>query len=192
MTADNAMLATLDVLERLHRLPDTVALTTAETAVFLRSSVSALEAMRRDGSGPTYIQGGSRGTTGANQKCLYQKRDLLAWQDSQKVISSVQAAMRKGQLFVSLQDLAREEAFWMDEKDRVAGLVELTPMAVVIERLGILEVVWMPVIDAVSREWNDLNEHSGVAEQISVVLRHQLGRVGAGVQSTDVGNAITK
>lgn len=189
MTADNPMLATLDVLERLHRLPDTVALTTAETAVFLRSSVSALEAMRRDGSGPAYIQGGSRGTIGANQKCLYQKRDLLAWQDSQKVVSSVEAAMRKGQLFVSLQDLAREEAFWMDEKGRVVGLVELTPMAVAIERLGILKIVWMPVIEAVSREWSDLSEHSEIAEQACVVLRHQLGRVTAGVESTEIGQA---
>lgn len=190
MFDDATILANLDVLERLHRLPDSVALTTAEAAVFLRSSVSALEAMRRGGAGPPYIQGGLRGAIGANQKCLYQKRDLLAWQDSQKVMSSVQAAMRKGQLFVSLQDLTREEAFWMDEKNRFAGLVELTPMAVVIERLGILEIVWMPVIDAVSCEWSDLNEHSEIAEQVSVVLRFQLGRVAAGVESTHVGQVV--
>lgn len=79
MGSTDQILATLDVLERLHRLPDTVALITSEAAVFLRSSVSALEAMRAKGAGPSYSQAGARGVSGANQKCLYEKGDLLAW-----------------------------------------------------------------------------------------------------------------
>ncbi len=43
MVATDQIFAALDVLERLHRLPDMVALTTSEAAIFLRSSVSALE-----------------------------------------------------------------------------------------------------------------------------------------------------
>lgn len=45
MTSNNRILATLDVIELIHRLPDTVTLTTAETVVFLRRSVGTLEAM---------------------------------------------------------------------------------------------------------------------------------------------------
>lgn len=104
-------LANLDVLERLHRLPDEVALTTSEAAIFLRSSVSALESMRAKGTGPAYIQGGGRGAVGSNQKCLYEKADLLAWMRANKVSSTVEAAVRKGQLFMSVADLAREKAF---------------------------------------------------------------------------------
>lgn len=88
----------LEALDRLHRLPDSAPLTTREAALFLRSSVSALEAMRRQGVGPVYIQAGLNGSTGSNQKCLYQKGDLLAWLMLNKVTSSIQAPFRKRQL----------------------------------------------------------------------------------------------
>lgn len=88
----------LDDVDRLHCLADSVPFTTKEAALFLRSSVSALEAMRRQGTGPVYIQPGAKGSVGANQKCLYQKADLLAWLDANKVSSVIEAAERKGQL----------------------------------------------------------------------------------------------
>ena len=53
--------------------------------------------MRRDGTGPLYIQAGGKGAFGTNQKCLYEVSDLLAWQRKNKVASSMQAAVRKGQ-----------------------------------------------------------------------------------------------
>lgn len=88
----------LDILDRLHRLPDSVALTTIEAAVVLRSSVSKLESLRATGSGPTYIQGGSPESRGTNQPCLYEKADLFSWLRSQKVASVREAAIRKEQL----------------------------------------------------------------------------------------------
>jgi len=92
-----AYMATLDIAERLHRLPDTVALTTAEAAIFLRCSVTMLERLRSSGLGPPYIQGGVKGS-GTNQRCLYEKTDLLAWIRSLKVNSKMEAAIRKGQV----------------------------------------------------------------------------------------------
>jgi hypothetical protein len=97
MSSPSRINADFDLLERLHRLPDACLLTTSEAAAFLRSSVTALERMRRDGAGPVYVQAGAKGARGTNQKCLYEKADLLAWQRERKVASSMQAAIRKGQ-----------------------------------------------------------------------------------------------
>jgi hypothetical protein len=96
MSSPSKITADFDLLDRLHRLPDTCFLTTSEAAVFLRSSVSSLERMRRDGTGPLYTQDGGKGARGINQKCFYEKSDLLAWQRKNKVASSMQAAVRKG------------------------------------------------------------------------------------------------
>lgn len=71
-------LVKLDLVDKLHRLPDTVLLTTELAAAFLSSSVTSLERMRVKGSGPAYSQGGAHGATGTNQKCLYKTSDLLA------------------------------------------------------------------------------------------------------------------
>ncbi len=97
MSSPTNNISDFDLLDRLHRLPDTCFLTTSEAAVFLRSSVTSLERMRRDGTGPLYIQAGGKGAFGTNQKCLYEVSDLLAWQRKNKVASSMQAAVRKGQ-----------------------------------------------------------------------------------------------
>lgn len=179
-------LAHLDVLARLHQLPDAVALTTSEAAIFLRSSVSALESMRAKGTGPVYIQGGGRGASGSNQKCLYEKADLLAWQRANKVASTVEAAVRKGQLFATLADLAYAEAFWIDHHGHVMGMVEMASVATVIERLGLYDIEWLPVSEAAARTWSDLAGHRKIANAASDILRREIARVFAGVDSTEL------
>lgn len=185
MPTASSILAEFDILDRLHRLPDTVALTTAEAAIFLRSSVSALESHRMKGTGPHYIQAGVKGA-GSNQKCLYLKGDLLAWHEANKISSTMEAALRKGQLFASLYGAINEEAFWIDEQERIVGMVEQASLHIVLERLGVFEIVWLPVIDAVSQQWADLAQHKGLAEQVSSVMRQQLDRVAAGVEATEI------
>jgi hypothetical protein len=184
--ANREMLRLLDVLERLHRLPDAAALTTSEAAVFLRSSMSALEAMRAKGTGPTYIQGGGRGAAGTNQKCLYEKADLLAWQRLNKVSSTVEAAVRKGQLFVSIQDIANLEPFWLDNKGQVVGMIEAETIETVLARLGLYDIEWLPVMDALGRSWSDIDSHRTAAAQVSSVLRKQLNRIDAGLEATAI------
>lgn len=192
LDANREMLHRLDVLERLHRLPDAAALTTSEAAVFLRSSVSALEAMRAKGTGPTYIQGGGRGAAGTNQKCLYEKADLLAWQRSNKVSSTVEAAVRKGQLFVSIHDIANLEPFWLNSKGQVVGMIEAETIETVLARLGLYDIEWLPVIDALGRSWTDIGRHRTVAAQASELLCHQLQRIDAGLESTAVAGAMAE
>lgn len=183
---NSARLADLEVLARLHALPDAVALTTSEAAIFLRSSMSALESMRAKGTGPAYIQGGGRGAAGSNQKCLYEKADLLAWMRANKVSSTVEAAVRKGQLFSSIADLARLEAFWVDAYGQIVGMVEEAPVQTVVERLGQYEIEWLPVADAAARGWNALAVHRAFANAVSNALRHELSRVAAGVEASEI------
>jgi hypothetical protein len=183
--------AYLDVLARLHLLPDAVALTTSEAAIFLRSSVSALELMRAKGTGPVYIQGGGRGASGSNQKCLYEKADLLAWQRANKVASTVEAAVRKGQLFATLADLACAEAFWIDHHGHVMGMVEMASVATVIGRLGLYDIEWLPVSDAAARMWSDLADHRKLADAVSDTLRRELSCIAAGVESTELASEIS-
>jgi hypothetical protein len=183
-------LAELDVLERLHRLPDAVALTTSEAAVFLRSSVSALEAMRAKGAGPTYLQAGVRGAAGSNQKCLYEKADLLAWMRSNKVASTVEAAVRKGQLFMNIFDIVRAEAFWMDSNHAIVDMVERAVVSVAVARLGIYDIEWLPVVDAVAAKWLDPMAHQAMATQVEAILAAQIGRTQAAVEATELARAI--
>lgn len=190
MRDTSAILANLDILDRLASLPDSTFLTTNEAAVFLRSSVSALETWRVKGGGPTYSQQGARGVGGVNQKCLYEKADLLAWQRAAKVSSTMEAAVRKGQLFTTLLGLAHTEAFWIDEKGQVVGMVEAAPISTVIARLGVFDIQWMPVIDAAAREWSDLVEHQEFAGQVESVLSMERQRVAAGVEMTDLAATV--
>lgn len=183
-SASTEPFANLDILARLHQLPDAAALTTSEAAVFLRASVSSLEAMRAKGTGPAYVQGGGLGASGSNQKCLYEKGDLLEWLRSQKVRSTVEAAMRKGQLFQSLFDLEKAEAFWVRDSGDILGMVEQAPVATVLGRLGVFDVEWLPVTEAAAREWGDAASHQAFADEVLDVLRREIGRVEAGVQAT--------
>jgi hypothetical protein len=73
-------------------------LTSREAGAFLRVSQSTLERWRRDGSGPEYIQGGSKGARGTNQAVRYRKQALLDWEAAHTVKSSREAAIRKGQM----------------------------------------------------------------------------------------------
>jgi hypothetical protein len=180
----------LDVLDRLARLPDSTFLTTSEAAIFLRSSVSALETLRSKGVGPEYSQQGAKGVAGFNQKCLYEKADLLAWQRAGKVSSTVEAAVRKGQLFSTLFDLVQTEAFWVDALGRVIGMVEAAPVSVVVQRVGMFDIEWMPVIDAAARGWTSLAEHTALADRTTEILSAQSQRVAAGVERTDFSEEI--
>lgn len=170
-------------------MPDSAALTTSEAAIFLRSSVSALEAMRAKGTGPSYVQGGGKGAAGSNQKCLYEKADLLAWQRGNKVSSTVEAAVRKGQLFASAYELAALQPFWLDSHGQVAGMIEAETVETVLARLGLYGIEWLPVIDALGRAWSDIERHRAIAAQATNLLRQELYRIDAGLEATELAAA---
>ena len=65
----------VEVLSAINALPPATLLTTSEAAIFLRTSVTKMERLRKDGEGPVYVQGGGKGARGSNQTCLYEKGD---------------------------------------------------------------------------------------------------------------------
>lgn len=78
----------------LMALPNDVPFTSNEAAIFLRCSLSSLEVMRRDGTGPKYSQPIRRKGGGVNRRCLYVKRDLISWIESGMVGSVREATVR--------------------------------------------------------------------------------------------------
>lgn len=184
------MLEELAALEILARLPNDVVLTSAEAAVFLRLSLSTLERMRRDGSGPIYVQGGKAGARGTNQKCLYKKQALIDWLQANEVASSMVAAVRKGQTFVALQDILVAVPVWRDPNGLVAGLVEKTPVDVCVERLGVWEIEWMPASEAACETWSSLGDHAGFADQIQQVLKRESQRIRQAEEGTEIASAM--
>ena len=183
VSSSNVRLADLEVLECLGRLPDGVALTTDEAAVFLRLSRTTLERMRRLGTGPQYIQGGGAGARGTNQKCSYLKGDLVNWQQSNRVSNSMAAAVRRGQAYMpfvdptpkrSYFDLVTHRAFYVDKNRLIAGSMDDTLIETVMARLGRWRIVWLNPVAAVDLNWSDtaaFNEYGrGIQHSLSVAL----------------------
>lgn len=153
----------LEILGALHALPDLAALTTEEAAVLLRLSPTTLERLRRDRSGPPYIQGGSKGARGTNQKVTYLKKDLLKYQESLKVDGSMAAAVRKGQAWMpyanptpkrSPHDFTTKRPFYMSgsDMDVLACVLEVS-MWQFIENLGRVRIEWLNPVHAGMLNW---------------------------------------
>ena len=194
MLSNAPILGDLDPWERIDRLPDNRPLKSAEAAILLTFSLSTLERMRVKGTGPDYFQGGMRklGSTpapegGSNQHIRYFKPDIQAWFKSGMVSSSMQAAIRKGQAFGTIFDLAQERPYYLDAIGRVAGMVESTPIDTFIERLGEWDIVWMPATEAASRAWANLADHKSFAETVNKALSSALSGISAALEATEVG-----
>ncbi|MGS1020577.1 helix-turn-helix domain-containing protein [Burkholderia glumae] len=188
MPSLDAALKTYDILTALHALPDKAALTTGEAALFLRFSPKTLERMRLDGSGPPYIQAGSKGARGGNQKCVYLKANLLAWQQANQVSDAMEAAVRRGHAFITIHDLVAEAPCYLDTGGRVVGVADHIPLRLVIERLGSdeLELVWLSLIDAAGREWADLPAHQDFSREVVSVLAAAMQQIDAALEATAI------
>lgn len=153
----------LAILRALHLLPDAAALTTEEAAVLLRVSATTLERLRKDTSGPAYIQGGKKGARGTNQRVTYLKKDLLEYQQSLKVDSSMSAAVRKGQAGLpyanptpkrSSYDFSTKRPFFMSGGESlILACVLEVPMFEFIEKLGQCRITWLNPVHAAMFNW---------------------------------------
>lgn len=179
-------LCDLTVLERLARLPDSALLTSSEAACLLRISLSTLERKRRDGSGPVYCQSGEIGAKGSNQKCVYIKADLDAFVKARRVGSSMEAAVRKGQMsgsagmhlaFTKLDDLREKRAFYMDARQKIDADIEFLPIDTFIARLGTWKIVWMNALEASAADWTWPSSRSAFAQAVKPVLQMTLAQV---------------
>ena len=191
MGASNKELANLDIAKRLHNLPPTMLLSTDLAAIFLNISKQTLEGYRTKGGGPLYSQPGGVGAVGGNQKVQYQVSDLLAWNEANKLSSSMQAAVRKGQLFETVADLVRIEPFWLNPANgRIDGNVLDSTIDTVIERAEDWEIVWLPVMEAASKEWSNLSTHREFGDRVGQALDKEWNRLRSGFESTEMGEDI--
>jgi hypothetical protein len=182
------MMKVVDVLDAINALHPSTLLTTSEAAIFLRTSVTKMERLRKDGDGPAYIQGGGLNARGSNQSCLYEKADLAAWVKGNKVSSSLEAAIRKGQAFATVFDLAEHSAFYLDKDGSVESMVDENLLGTVVERIGTWEVIWLTPIEAASRRWSDLSRHQEFARSVESVLSNASQSVRSGVEATDIAS----
>lgn len=182
----------LQALDLIQRLPDDVLLTTAEAAVFLRCSVRTLERLRQPGEdGPDYVQPGGAGAMGRNQKCLYRKSDLKAWIQRMIVKDSTAAAVRKGQLFRTLADLAEERPYWRNEAGLIAGSVWETSVDVFFARLlsPLWQVEWLPASDACMLPWTGFIAKRAHAGSVERVLSDVLGGIRGALERDEMESA---
>lgn len=175
-------LSDLQALDLISRLPDTAPLTVEEAAVFLRVSPSTLNKMRMPGhptGGPVYSQGGRKGTGGTNQKVLYLKRDLVAWLEENRVSDTLEAAVRKGQMFRTAADLAEERPYWVNEAGLIAGSVWETSADILIARVvsPLWSVAWLDATEACLRPWSGIIAKRALAAAVERTLSDILGGV---------------
>ena len=100
----------------------------------------------------------------------------------------MEAAIRKGQTFATIHDLAEQEAFYVDQKGAVESMALENLLGTVIERLGDWDIVWMTPIEAAARRWTDLGKHQEFAAGVQEILSRSLRSVESGLEATDIAS----
>lgn len=185
------MMSALQAWQCIDALPDGFPLSTDEAALFLRCSISKMERMRRDGSGPVYIQAGSSNAKGTNQTVTYLKKSLQDWLKSNTVSSSMEAAIRKGQAFATIFDLAEAMPFYVDAIGAVESPAEENTIDVVIERLGSWDMVWLTPAEAAARRWTSLDAHREFAGQVQRVLSNMQDGISSSLEASELAEPIS-
>ena len=184
------LMSALEAWQRIDALPDGFPLSTDEAALFLRCSISKMERMRRDGSGPVYIQAGSSNAKGTNQTVTYLKKSLQDWLKGNTVSSSMEAAIRKGQTFATIFDLAEAMPFYVDAIGAVESPAEENTIDVVVERLGSWDLAWLTPVEAAARRWTSLDAHRKFAGQVQRVLSNMQSGISEALEATDIASMV--
>lgn len=191
VTYNGEQMKVVDVNNVIYALPPNALLTTTEVAIVLRSSVTYVERLRAKGNGPVYSQAGAVGAKGTNQACFYEKGDLLEWVEKNKVKSLKEAAIRKGQLFSTIVDLAGQEAFYITPDGVIESMVEENLLGTFVERIGQWDIAWMTPVEAAGSTWSDLPRHKEFSASVQRVLHHATRAAEQGVEATDLRSSMT-
>ena len=182
----------LEASDRIARLSDDVILNENEAAVFLRVSVRTLQRMRspeyvKEGKplGVPYIQASGKGLRGANQKVSYRLGDLKAWQRANTVSSTVDAAIRKGQLFTTIFDAIEPAPFWNNPKG-LQGRVFDSPIEEFLDRIGIVEIVWRTPYEAAIELWADAAAHRIFADKFLSLFNQAELQINSSVERSEL------
>lgn len=112
------------VRSQLNALDDDTPLTQDLASIYLDVSDATLKRMRASGKGPQYIQGsGEEGSVARNQKVLYTVGSLKDWISKNRTQSTGHAAIRRGLMFTSVQDISIQEPWWRGSSGSILGHV---------------------------------------------------------------------
>ncbi|MBY4869045.1 hypothetical protein K6W76_21440 [Burkholderia anthina] len=165
-------------LRTVSEFPDEQSVSEAVAALYLCRSPRTLERMRSQGTGPDYTQDKQADGpkhTGRRPAVTYTMKDLRAWRESHKVNNPREAAQRDRMAlrFETLEDLLEEQPWFAKVgSDELVGHVRAGPEELLEARLGdrALEVVWLPMPDAMTRTWRNLRERTPFHEAYIGIL----------------------
>lgn len=107
------ILTHIQIVKEIASLPDSAILSAEHAALFLGISAKTLARLRQAGDGPAYIQYPQSGTKARNQRVNYTMNGLKIWRDKHTVISTMDAAVKRGLAFASISDLITPQPFWV-------------------------------------------------------------------------------
>ncbi len=108
------MLTRLEILSAIANLPDDTSVTQEIAGLFLGMSPKSLGRYRqgKGESGPKYVQYPVVGSKARNQTVTYIMRELRLWRESNRVSSTMDAAVRRGMACFCIEDLAIGHPLW--------------------------------------------------------------------------------
>jgi hypothetical protein len=183
-------MSALEAWKCIDALPPDFPLTTDEAALFLRRSISTMERMRRERSGPVYVQAGGADSKGTNQKVVYYKQALEEWNKANTVSNSMQAAIRKGQAFATIFDLADGLPFYIDPDGAVESMAEDNPIDLVVERLGGWNLMWLTPVEASTRRWSSLSAHKDFGRRVQDALTTMQAGIEQAYSDTELAESL--
>ena len=186
---DEKIMGELDAMARLHAMPPTVPVSTEVAAAFLGYSVGSLENMRRDGTGPLYIQPPGEGS----KKVKYQIGALLDWMGKNQVSSIVEAAIRDGKLFTTLEHVNEKQPFWIDAAGMIEGPFAESTAAEAAALIKTHEIEWLTSLETVTgRGWSDIVAHAMLAGFVTAALKKTVGSIDSRVEATTLRDMINE
>ena len=192
---EEELLRDIEAWERINRIPDTRPLLPKQAAVLMTFSERTLQDWRKKGTGPVYFQNnvqvkpGERAPEqGTNLPIRYFKPDIEAWWRKNMTESVKQAQRLRGQTFIaSILHLAEEAPFYVDHLGQIEGMVEDRSLGELLARED-ADIQWMPVSEAASRTWADLDKHRELATKVKAALSDAVDAVDAGLAATDIAS----
>lgn len=153
-------------------------------ALYLGISLSTLRRIvGKDGPKPS--KNPESGSSGFNQKALFEMGELRRWREKNKAGGVAEQALVRGLAFTSISDLAIEQPFWTRRQGRGETILGhgLTLPPEIVE--GILSnaqvgVAWLPWDEALSLPWESAEQRELFEPLYVECLRHALGAAEAG------------
>lgn len=174
-------------------LADETVIESELAALYLGVSLSTLRRIVGK-DGPKHCKNPESGSTGFNQKALFEMGELRRWREKNKAGGVAEQALLRGLAFQSISDLAIEQPFWMRHglRESILGHGLTLPPDIVEGLLNDPEVavVWLSWDEAFRLPWQSTEQRELFEPLYVGCLQHSLGAVEAGKTATLMFNSL--